>query len=117
MPKTLPIPDEYYAMNDGQHGLCSYYFSSVVNTYGSQDRFGAYFAYLDLVILIPVLTFLAFDKPHDCFTCLAKDPDRNYSIFQLSLEERVRRKMMAKFSKAKEQARVADQNFIPNLLS
>ena len=33
------------------------------------------------VYLIPVLTFFALNKPHDCFSCLGKDPDRIYSTF------------------------------------
>ena len=50
----------------------------------------------DLVILLPVVVFLAFDKPHDCYRCLGKDPDRVYSIFQLSKVERVERRSIAK---------------------
>ena len=34
-----------------------------------------------LLVLLPVLMFLAFDDPHDCFTCIGKDPDRKYSRF------------------------------------
>ena len=32
-------------------------------------------------ILMPIITFLAFDDPHDCFKCFGKDPDRNYSRY------------------------------------
>ena len=37
--------------------------------------------YLSLVMLqvIPLLAFYTFDRPHDCFVCLGKDPDRIYS--------------------------------------
>lgn len=72
--------------------------------------------YFDITILIPVLTFFAFDRPHDCFSCLSMDPDHTYSIFQFSLEERVRRKMVAKYSKVKDRSQTADQSFIKHLL-
>ena len=39
------------------------------------------------VYLLPVWAFLAFTEPHDCYKCLGKDPDRNFSIFQLSRAE------------------------------
>ena len=35
----------------------------------------------DLVSLLPFWAFLLFNNPHDCFKCLGKDPDRNYSKF------------------------------------
>ena len=34
-----------------------------------------------ILILLPTITFLAFDDPHDCFKCFGKDPDRNYSRY------------------------------------
>lgn len=87
-------------MNGGQ-GICYYALAGYRASVKDEDIFSGLNFYSDLIILIPVLTFFAFDKPHDCFSCLAKDPDRNYSIFQLTLEERVRRNMGAKLSKAK----------------
>ena len=51
-------------------------------------------------MLLPIITFLLFDNPHDCFICLGKDPDRIYSSFQLSRQERTHRKMKAKYSRA-----------------
>ena len=62
--------------------------------------YGSIQLFVDLVVLLPVVTFLLFDNPHDCFTCLGKDPDRIYSSFQLSFQERFRRKMKAKYSSA-----------------
>ena len=53
--------------------------------------------------LLPVIAFFIFNTPHDCYTCLGKDPDRNYSIYQLSLEERARRKFLSKFNRSQEQ--------------
>ena len=50
-------------------------------------------------ILLPVVVFFLLDQPHDCFICLGKDPDAIYSTYQLSLEERYMRHMVAKFSK------------------
>ena len=52
---------------------------------------------VDFLILIPVLSFFALDRPHDCYTCLGKDPDRIYSSFQLTFEERARRQAIAKY--------------------
>ena len=46
----------------------------------------ANFAYV-----LPVLMFFIFDVPHDWFVILGKDPDRIYSRFQLTLEERAKR--------------------------
>ena len=45
----------------------------------------------DILILLPILTFFLLYKPHDCYKCLGKDPDRIYSSFQLNLEERAKR--------------------------
>ena len=53
--------------------------------------------------LLPIIAFLLCNKPHDCYTCLGKDPDRNYSIYQLSQEERTKRKFRSKFSRTQEQ--------------
>ena len=56
--------------------------------------------------------FLAFDDPHDCFKCFGKDPDRNYSKFQLTKEECAMRRMAAKYSMDKEQERYVNQRLI-----
>jgi len=101
-----PLTDEYYAMNDwtvaeGQ-GIC--YYALAFFRFGIRsdfDIFNSTCFYFNMSILIPILTFFAFDKPHDCFSCLAKDPGRKYSILQLTLEEGIKRNMVAKFSKAK----------------
>lgn len=37
-----------------------------------------------LLELIPFMAFYTFNRPHDCFVCLGKDPDRIYSSLQLT---------------------------------
>jgi len=39
--------------------------------------------YLGFIVaeLLPFVFYFAFNKPHDCFKCLGKDPDRRFSIF------------------------------------
>ena len=56
------------------------------------------FALYYVQLLLPVVVFLMFDDPHDCFKCLGKDPERKYSRFQLSVEERKNRRMIARYS-------------------
>ena len=42
------------------------------------------------MIDLPVFwAFFIFDRPHDCFVCLGKDPDRIFSITQYSESERL----------------------------
>ena len=53
---------------------------------------------LNFWLLIPIWTFFWLHDPHDCYTCLGKDPDRIYSRFQLNVEERARRQLIAKFN-------------------
>ena len=62
--------------------------------------FAAFNLTMDMSILIPVIVFVVLDKPHDCFVCLGKDPERVYSIFQLKREERYERTLFAKGGKA-----------------
>ena len=62
------------------------------------DKFGILNFSGNLVTLLPTIAFLALNKPHDCYVCLGKDPERVYSRFQLNLEERTRRKIQAKLS-------------------
>ena len=87
----------YYDPDSPDPGMCSYVATQ------AQDAFtgAAYPTILlvfDLFLLIPVLTFLLFDNPHDCFVCLGKDPERIYSIYQLKKQERKERKMYARYS-------------------
>ena len=45
--------------------------------------------YLCFIIaeLLPFVFFFSLNDPHDCFSCLGKDPDRRYSVFQLTRRE------------------------------
>lgn len=53
---------------------------------------------VDLSMLLPVVAFLLLNKPHDCYACLGKDPDRIYSSYQLTRGERAHMKLMARFN-------------------
>lgn len=44
--------------------------------------------------LLPFLFFFALNDPHDCFQCLGKDPERRYSVFQLTQRENMLREHM-----------------------
>lgn len=60
-------------------------------------QFALFFFLITLIELAPFLTFYLLDKPHDCFVCLGKDPDRIYSSFQLTRAQRNERKMFIKY--------------------
>ena len=45
-----------------------------------------YFIFI-VASLLPFLSYFWLHEPHDCFTCVGKDPDRRYSIFQLTRRE------------------------------
>ena len=77
-PSTNP-PDEYYAMNDNNEGICSIFYIPFKNISATGIEAGIYIS--NNIVLLPVFTFLVLNKPHDCFSCLAKDPDRTYSIY------------------------------------
>ena len=49
----------------------------------------ANWSYLVFILaeLLPFFGFFWFNEPHDCFQCVGKDPDRRYSIFQLTRHE------------------------------
>ena len=53
----------------------------------------------NLIYMTPVLVYFIMNEPHDCYVCLGKDPDRIYSSFQLTLEERAKRQLRAKTNK------------------
>ena len=40
--------------------------------------------------ILPFLTFLILNKPHDCYRCVGKDPERKYSKFQYSIIDQER---------------------------
>ena len=41
----------------------------------------------DINSMLPYWAFLLLHDPHDCFKCLGKDPERNYSKFQFNRAE------------------------------
>ena len=49
--------------------------------------------------IIIVWVFFIFESPHDCFTCIGKDPDRKYSIHQYTYDQLLERKMLQKFGR------------------
>lgn len=90
-----------FAMYDpriSDDSICQVFSSYYLTLFGSQNRIGMVLWFVDFMILIPSLTFFAFDKPHDCFVCLGKDPERIFSRFQLTKSQVERRKFKAKLS-------------------
>ena len=51
-----------------------------------------------MILMLPVVTYFMLNEPHDCYMCYGKDPDRVYSSFQLSLEDRAKRHFRARFN-------------------
>ena len=51
--------------------------------YNARNMTLIYFGMI-LLELIPFMAFYTFNRPHDCFVCLGKDPDRVYSSLQLT---------------------------------
>ena len=51
----------------------------------------------DIISILPYWAFLLFHDPHDCFKCLGKDPERNYSMFQFNRAELLKLRYCAKF--------------------
>ena len=74
-------------------GILEYFEKFSINYQVASLQFALYYEQL----ILPVVVFLMFDDPHDCFTCLGKDPERKYSRFQLTIEERRNRRMIARF--------------------
>ena len=71
---------------------------------------------LDFFMLLPVAAFFVLNEPHDCFMCFGKDPDRIYSSYQLTPEERAQRHVKAKFSTKEAQRMSTDTRFLEKLL-
>ena len=64
----------------GQDELCWTLVTEVANFSNIRDFYRQYLL-TALLFLFPFGVFLVFNKPHDCFKCLGKDPRRRYSIF------------------------------------
>ena len=54
--------------------------------------------FLEGLIILPVAVYLLTNEPHDCFVCLNKDPDRAYSIYQMTTDDKIKRRMVAKYN-------------------
>ena len=70
-----------YEKGDSSDNFCAEIDKSTINWARSSLEFSQLQLMYDLTVLLPVVTFLLFDDPHDCFACLGKDPDRIYSSF------------------------------------
>ena len=81
-----------------QQGLCMYIYKYSISL-GSLKEYNNTLARVNFYILAPIITFFCFDKPQDWFSEFGKDPERNFSIFQFSLEEKARRHFVAKHGK------------------
>lgn len=92
------LKDNEAVLAKGEEGLCNYFYSELDEKVDDPHWVAGVLEWSTFMILLPVTLFLLFDNPHDCFVCLGKDPDRIYSIFQLSKEVRVKRKMKAKYN-------------------
>ena len=62
-------------------GMCYTILAQSEQSLGDIKGWGELIIFFDILIMLPVIFFLLLDDPHDCFTCLGKDPDRVYSSF------------------------------------
>ena len=56
----------------------------------------SYFMFI-IFELLPFTLYFILQRPHDCFVCLGKDPDRRFSMFQLTRRETQIREAQMKF--------------------
>ena len=56
-------------------------------------------AYLCFILaeLLPFVFYFWLNEPHDCFVCLGKDPDRRFSVFQLTHRENMIREHQVQY--------------------
>ena len=88
-------------ISEHDHSLCkNVYDYSLI---GSLKEYNNTLARINFYILLPIITFFCFNKPQDWFYSFGKDPERNYSIFQFSLEEKARRNFVAKYGEVDSQ--------------
>ena len=69
---------------EDEQGICRWYSNLFYGGFANLKNFSNVQHYTNWTIFVPILAFLLLDQPHDCYTCLGKDPDRIYSIFQLN---------------------------------
>ena len=85
----------------GSDGICGWYVNSFYDALHSsknKQNMSLLFFTVTMLELTPFIAFYFLNRPHDCFVCLGKDPDRIYSSLQLTKQERVARKMFGKYS-------------------
>ena len=79
-------------------GICS----SILPSNFEKRYFALSYLAVEFSLLLQIMAFFLFNKPHDCYRCLGKDPERIYSRFQLSKEQVARRVVRARFSREEE---------------
>ena len=96
----------FYDPDDSSiRGICFEYVTDYRKFFVTPNgRIAASVLFSDFQLLVPVFVFLFLDKPHDCFVCCGKDPDRVYSSLQLTRKQRSERRMFIKFSMRGEEA-------------
>ena len=98
----LDVSEAFYDADDPR-GICKI----VIETFETNTSFSllrnysAWVTLIDMFMLMPMIGYLFCNEPHDCFVCIGRDPDRAYSMFQLTVAERVERKMIAKYNAKK----------------
>ena len=108
--KDSPEAAAFYDLDDKQLpqvGICTFYVGEWLreaeSEYNKRNMSLIYFG-MTLLELIPFLAFFIFNRPHDCFICLGKDPERIYSSLQLTTQEQESRRMWVKYSMGREEA-------------
>ena len=61
---------------DNPVGICNFVISSSFNEFTSYVLL-----IIDFFTILPIIVFMVINKPHDCYECMGKDPDRTYSIY------------------------------------
>ena len=87
---------QFNEMDDGDVPTSSYFESGGLcemyrKTFWKFDSLEFQYLGSNLMFMVPMFAYFWLNKPHDCYTCLGKDPDRIYSGFQLTFEERAKR--------------------------
>ena len=56
-----------------------------------------YVVHQTISYILPAIAFFLLNKPHDCFKCFGKDPDRVFSISQLTKQEQTALRLKQKY--------------------
>ena len=86
--KYLPDEMTQHASND----ICF----SIFNINGSPTPPLTYLGFI-VAELLPFVFYFWLNNPHDCFHCVGKDPDRRFSVFQLTRRELLIREHQAQY--------------------